>query len=390
MLALLIIAILLLAGCAQREGASPEITATPPAAPAATAISTEIPPATTAVSTEAPTVIPDPTAACPLPSGDTALYVNREQGYCLLYPSYFTAQVDATRPGNILQLTGPREEPEPKQQETAAVLLFISLNGPPEGMDSRQYAARWLELYAPGTQLVGEEAAIGGQAAVVVGGLPGFTPQQGAFIVTPQGRYTLFLTPQPGDIPELSEHASLGWATVTASIVFFEPQAEYSYKRAEDVCPEESAEARLLSDLTTGYCLLYPADFELDPDIPGRIIGGPILGSEQGFENIRTSLAVGTLGYEEGQTPLEALQPRMDTVNAASVEETTIAGYPAITFRGPSEPWTHRQAFIGVDGLIYTIVAQPEEPERFAAGIPYLEEVWDMAVETLVFFTPWR
>jgi hypothetical protein len=275
-------------------------------------------------------------------------------------------------------------------QETAGVVMFISLNGPPEGLASRQYAARWLELYAPGMPLDEQEALIGGQAATIVSDLPGFTAQQGAFVVTPLGRYSIFLTPQPGDIPELSEHASLAWETVTGSIVFFEPQAESAYRRAEEVCPAASGEANLLIDQTTGYCLLYPADFEPDPDIPGRVIGGPVLGSEQGFDNIRTSLAVGTFSMLAEETLMEILQPRMDTVVPGSVEETTIAGYPALTFRGPTEPWTHRQAFIDVGGLVYTIVAQPEEPGRFAAGIPHLERVWEMAVSSIAFFTPWR
>jgi hypothetical protein len=316
--------------------------------------------------------------------------VNREQGYCLLYPSYFTAQIDDTRPGNILQLTGPRQEAGPKMQETAGVFMFISQNGPPEGMDSRQYAQRWMELYAPGMPFEGQDAIIGGQAGTVLYGLPGFTAQQGAFVVTPHGRYSLFLTPQPGDIPELTEEASLAWDTVTNSIVFFEPQGESGYTRAEDVCPAATEEGQLLTDLTTGYCLLYPADFELDPDIPGRVIGGPVLGSEQGFENIRTSLAMGTFSMLQGERLMDIIQARMDTVVPGSIEETTIAGYPAVTFRGPSEPWTHRQAFIDAGGIVYTIVAQPEEPERFAAGIPYLERAWDMAVETVAFFTPWR
>jgi hypothetical protein len=392
---------ILAAGCAQRGATVPEGTATQ-AVPAATtgaatevptaipATPTEVPAATTAAPTDTATAVPDPTAACPQPSGDTALYVNREHGYCLLYPSAFTAEVDTTRSGGILQLTGPQEEPGPKQQEVATVLLFISLNGPPEGMDSIQYTARWFELYAPGMELDGQDASIGGQPATIAEDLPGFTRQRGAFIVAPHGRYTIFLTPQPGEIPELSEAASLAWETVTGSIVFFEPDAESAYVRAEDVCPEATAEASLLTDYTTGYCFLYPAGFEPDPDIPGRIIGGPVLGSEQGFEDISTSLAIGTFGMLDGQTLMEVLEPRMETIVPDSIEETTIAGHHALTFRGPTEPWTHRQAFVDVDGIIYTIVAQPDEPEHFSAGAPYLEEVWDLALETLAFFTPWR
>lgn len=116
---------------------------------------------------------------------------------------------------------------------------------------------------------------------------------------------------------------------------------------------------------------------------------GPVIGNEEGFGDIRTSLAVGTFVVPEGQTPMDILQERMgadgSAVDHATLEETTMAGYTAVVFRGPRQPWTHRKAFVGVDGMIYTIVAQPEEPERFAEGMPYLEEVWDMGVESLGF-----
>jgi hypothetical protein len=80
----------------------------------------------------------------------------------------------------------------------------------------------------------------------------------------------------------------------------------------------------------------------------------------------------------------------MDSVNPDTLVETVIAGNQALIFQGPHEPWTHRQAFISVNGMIYTIVAQPEEPERYTQGIPYLERAWNLAVDSLAFFTPWR
>jgi hypothetical protein len=344
------------------------------------------------VMTENPNSDVDPSVVCPTPSDERLLYLNVRAGYCFLYPDYFTAQVDTTQPGEIVQLIGPRQEPVPKMQELMGTFVYISLNGLPEGMDSQQYASRWLSLYAPEEEKEWESATIGGLPAVIVSDLPGFTPQKGAFIVTPEGRYTIFLSPQPEDFPELAEHASLVWETVVGTMVFFKPQLDLSatYIRAEDVCPQASTETILLTDLTKGYCSLYPADFDLDPSIPGRIVAGPVLDNREGFGLIRTSLAVGTLGYFPGQSPLIAVHERMETVDPNTVVETMIAGHEAVVFRGPNDPWTHRQAFISVDGMIYTLVAQPEEPERYPQGMEYLERMWNMVVDTLAFFTPWR
>jgi hypothetical protein len=329
---------------------------------------------------------------CPKPSNGRLLYLNPGAGFCFLYPDSFSAQIDSNQPGGILRLIGPRQEPGPKMQEALGTFLNISLNGPSEGMDSQQYASKWLSLYAPEMEPHGESVTIAGQQALIFIDLPGFTPQRGAFIVTPDSRYTIFLSPQPEDIPELAEHASLVWDTVTESLVFFKPAVDLAstYRRAEDVCPQASSETKLLTNYNNGYCLLYPADFDLDPTIPGRIMGGPVLDNKEGFGQIRTSLAVGTLGYLPGQSPLVALHPRMDSVNPETLVETVIAGHQALIFHGPHEPWTHRQAFISVNGMIYTIVAQPEEPERYTQGIPYLERAWNLAVDSLAFFTPWR
>ncbi|MFU8773242.1 MAG: hypothetical protein ACNA8H_12585 [Anaerolineales bacterium] len=388
LLAFILAVSLMLTGCALSPPISQEGKLSLPSATEPSSIVTKH----AAVVTENPDPYVDPTTVCPTPSNGRLLYLNPGAGFCFLYPESFSAQIDPNQPGEIVQLLGPQQELGPKTQESLRTFLNVSLNGPSDGMDSQQYASMWLSLYAPEIELQGESATIGGQPAEILSGLPGFTPQRGAFIVTPDGRYSIFLSPQPEDVPELAEQASLVWETVTESLVFFKPPVDLAakYKRAEDACPQASTEMELLTDYALGYCLLFPADFDIDPTIPGRLVGGPVLDNREGFGQIRTSLAVGTLGYFPGQSPLVTLHSRMDSVDPDTLVETRIAGLPAVIFRGPREPWTHRQAFISVDGMIYTIVAQPEEPERYAQGMPYLERAWNLMLDSLAFFTPWR
>jgi hypothetical protein len=283
-----------------------------------------------------------------------------------------------------------RQTPEPKMQETIGVVLTVALNGLADGMDSKQYAARWLELFAEGEQLQPQEATIGGLPAVVVSGLPGYTAQLGAFIATKDSRYTIILFPQPEMVPELEENARLVWKTVTESIVFFTPQGEHYYIRPEAVCPKETDNQRLYLNIAQGYCLLYPADFKLNPQFTGRFEGGPVLGNVEGFGDVQTSLTMGSYGYWPDQNLRQVLQPRMDKVDASSLQDTKIGGHPAIIFRDLVGPWASRQAMIQVNGAVYTIVAQPFEPQRFPDGMDYLNRLWTTVTNSLEFFTSWK
>ena len=232
LLSLLLLALLALAGCTQSSGEMPGSTSTSlPASPTPVPPTDALPSPT--VTQPPPTATPDPLAACPLPSGDTALNVNREDGYCLLYPSAFSAQIDTEQPGKALVLLGKPQEAGPKMQEILTPRLTIALNGPPEGMDGRTYAAKWIEMFAQGAEVEQQDATIGGQPAVVANGLPGFVPQRSAFVVTPDARYTITVFPKPELVPDLADQTSQVWDTVTSSIVFFKPQCEHPYVSSE-------------------------------------------------------------------------------------------------------------------------------------------------------------
>jgi hypothetical protein len=213
--------------------------------------------------------------------------------------------------------------------------------------------------------------------------------QRSAFVVANGEKYQITLSPQPEDMPELAESASLGWDTVTKSIVFFPPQSPPEVKHPDQVCPKESAEMRQYRDDVNGYCFLYPADFAPDSQFPGMIKGGPVLGQWEAGD-IRTYVAAGTFGYFPEQTPRQVLEPRLDLIDAASVQDATIGGYPAVVFRSFQGPWPSRQAIIVVNGNVYTLVGEPWDPEKYPDGIPYLDRLWEAITTSMTFFDPWR
>ncbi len=345
--------------------------------------------------TDAPTIIPDPTgtpdpvALCPEAGEGESQYISLENGYCMVYPEGFELRDDPQSPQLGVDLIGPLLDPD--AFETIAVFMQIEFTGPAEGLDSRAYADRWQELFlAKMGRLPQERAVLDGDEGVVLRGIPGFTAQRGIFIVVNENKYRLTLSPQPEDFPELTDPANQVWDTVTGSIHFFPPQNDRPLRRAEDVCPLANGDTLGLVVQIEGYCLLYPADFSLDPDFSDRIVGGPLIDDIEPWGEIYTSLTLGTFGYFNVESPVELLEPRMDTIEPGSIEEVIIGGNPAVIFRNTAGPWASRQAMILVDGFIYTIVAQPFEPGRYPDGMPFLDRLWETVTGSLNFFDPWK
>lgn len=375
-----------------------------PAGPAEPAVSsTSIPATEVAAMTPAPlpevTPIPDPTATvqpsataapasaanCPTPTASARLYTSEAEGWCFLYPAALTPQETPARPHEATFLSAPLD---PTAMESMVVRLTASANGPADGMSSGHYASAWLDLNMPGRDPLEQFIEIDGQQAVVLDNLPGYGPEQGAFIVANDRRYQIIVSPQIADAGEMAQLAQETWDTVTQSLVFFPPQADYSIIRPQEVCPTASGDATLHTNLRDGFCLLLPAGFAVDPDFTQRFIGGPEMGPVADFGSVRPSLAVAPFAIG-GQTEA-ALAPISDQIDPASVVSTTIAGNPAVVYDFTGGPWRQRSAQILVGDSIYTIVAQPWDATLFPQGMADIERLWQGVVDSLAFFTPWR
>lgn len=338
----------------------------------------------------------DPLAACPKPTGETQLYVNLDDGYCLLYPNGFTVQATiGIPPLPTLNITGAQViTPGPKQQEGSFnAAMSIVRNGPPEGMDSQTYVAQWLERFAPSMSLPQDAITIGGIPAVRVRNIPSYGSVLGAFVVSPYARYSINLTPEPEfSDPALANQANLVWDTVINSLVFLEPQKDMGYISSPQVCPQAREGETGYINQIDGYCMVYPSDFGEDSTFPGRIIGGPILGDTADFKDVQTNLMVGTFGIANGQTPRDYLsQLPEDYFDPASIADVTIGNSPAVVYTNLAGPWKSRNAFIVLpSGGVYTIVSQPDDPGLFPEGVPYLNRLFNSVEGSLQFFTPWR
>ena len=373
----------ILAACRPAAAPTPAPTlpaATPPQKP----VEQPAPPATAA---PAPPPAPDPAALCPQPGADQAVYLSRENGFCFLYPAGFAPQPDFTRPQAAVILMGPAENPG--AMETIVASLSVAYNGPADGLDSQAYVAKWKSLYQGGADLPTEPVTLGGQAGQMVSDLPGgYASQRAGLVVAGGFKYQVTLQPQPKDSPILAETAQRVWDTVTQSLVFFPPEAAGPVVRPDDVCPAATADTQLWISEAGGFCLLYPADYQMDPDFVGRIIGGPVLADTTDWGQIRTSITLAT--YDQPPAALEqALTPPTEQIDPASVQSVTIGGAPAILYDFTGGPWRQRTASIVARNSVYTLVG-PWDGGAFPGSEAEAEKLWGTVTGSMAFFDKWR
>lgn len=395
----LIIGLLMLAACAPAGApviATAVVEPAQPASPTAAMQPDAIQPtATPTAPLPTPAPVPtqpeiDPAALCPAPTNGMTAHIDAAHGYCFLYPSDLTLQADPQRPDDVTIIVGQPLDPPEKAMESPRVTFAIAFNGPADGLDSAAYAARWQEYFTPGLDLAFQDTTtLAGEPVPTTEDLDGLFAGRGAFAVVDGFKYMLSLHPLPGDIPELEAEATQLWETVTNSLVFFPPQQEQTVVRPADVCPTETPGTRLLVDEAGGYCLLVPADFDPDPDFPGRILGGPELGPVSGFDSLRASLSVGMFYLGESDASVY-LRPTSEQIDPASVQRTTIAGQPAVVYDFTGGPWRQRNAQIVAGDSIYTFVAQPWDQEMFPQAQADVERLWQAATGSIAFFDRWN
>jgi hypothetical protein len=339
---------------------------------------------TPALATAAPI---NPADICPVPSGDTLSYISAEAGFCLLYPASYRVYTGEALPGLVVGFGGAPLDPT--AMEPISVGIEVAYNGPAEGMTSLQYAQKWVELYGEGMVSAPVETMIGGVAAAVVANVPGYLSQRVGFVVINNARYTISLSPPPEDFPALSGEAAQTWETIIGSIVFFPPTVVLS-RIGPEVCPSPTADTRLHIVEREGYCMLYPADFELEPTFSAGFVGGPVVAVLDTFGELRPELIFGWVGPAGGQTPRQAAEGVLSQADPASVVDVSVNGWPAVQYLYTAGPIPARSAHIVANDQVYTIVNQPYDPTLYPGAIPYLDRVWNTVTQSVTFFDVWR
>ena len=210
-----------------------------------------------------------------------------------------------------------------------------------------------------------------------------------AYVVAGSHRYTIGVQPSPPMNADVEWPAENAWNTVMGSIVFFEPDNPIPWTDPDYVCPQAGDGTQQHINYAEGFCFLVPDGWERDETFASGFIGGPVVGDVFG-QPYRPNLVMASFGPSGGDTPMDVLQGRIEFIDQSSLEETTIGGAPAVVFIDPREPVASRQAMIGANGMLYTIVNQPIDEEAFPGTHPWVDEIWDSVTGTVQFFTPFR
>ncbi len=158
-------------------------------------------------------------------------------------------------------------------------------------------------------------------------------------------------------------------------------------------CPTAGAGQALYVSRENGYCFLYPAAFDMQPDQlrPAQVVNllGP--GISYGQEGVAVNLTVASNGPADGLDSrayagkwLTAY--RMDP-NLA-IEPFELNGQTAALIDNlPGGMFNQRQAFVAANGFKYqlTLSPRPEDEPQLAEAA---EEAWDLMTRSLTLFAP--
>lgn len=332
--------------------------------------------------------IPFRASACPTPDADTLLYASPDNGFCFLYPAEYAPAAYMERPEDGVTIA-----------ESGGAFSFVSLsvtyNGPADMGDSEEYYEEWnAQLNTVENEPLSipevNKSQLNDYEAVVAYGLPaGMGQSRRAFLVEGESRYSIYLTPDTA--PGFEDPAvDALWETVTESVVLFGAAPDKDYIYPEDVCPEEEPNTNLLINEAEGYCFLYPFDYQTTELFAGGVEGGPVLDRQDNIGEIRNRIVVSLAGPAAGNTAEDIMEPRMQVIDEATIEDMEMVEYDGLRFIDERGPYQSRQAVIVANGFQYTIVQQPYDTVAFPEATGEFEELWGTVTGSIAFFDPFR
>ena len=310
--------------------------------------------------------VKEPGTTCPAGTVDLTRFLNGQDGYCLLYPTWYRASVQ--QPGAAV-ISGLKLGGEEEQVE---VFMTIDKLGSADGLSAEEIANRQLsEVEASGIDLDWGSVDLGGESAVMADGVPGIFPVRQAFVVHEDIAYVLTLSPLDDSMPAVSREADLLWEAVVSSFTFIEESEEMSTGPQEDCKPS----SEFVGDVTV-------------PDGTEFVIGTSFVKTWRmrnngtcTWDSTYQFVQVDTSGYSlvayPHEIPLPETKPGEEVDISVTVELTTEAPphtqqVAQFQMRSPSG------AYFG-DAPFIKIVVKPETAgDRFGdAGSSFTGLVWN-------------
>jgi hypothetical protein len=152
------------------------------------------------------------TGACPSETADLKLFMNTDDGYCLLYPAE-----DIPNPPYLI-IINPNGMPGDVPGDAWVQISAEEASG----RTAEQVANEQIAEAGDGFNITRDEILIDGKRAIVVDGLPGPDSWRKVFIVANDHLYTLFFLPWAPNAAGFSQLEKL-YSTVINSLHFLPP-----------------------------------------------------------------------------------------------------------------------------------------------------------------------
>jgi hypothetical protein len=204
------------------------------------------------------------TGACPPETTDLKLFINADDGYCLLYPAE-----DTPNPPYLI-IINPNGMPGDVPGDAWVQISAEEVSG----RTVEQVVNEQIAEAGDGFNITREQILIDGKQAIVVDGLPGPDSWRKVFIIANDHLYTLFFLPWAPNADGFSQLEKL-YSTVINSFHFSPPSSvtETTWKT--------------YTNAQVGFSIQYPSNWQ-EEDLPDEVGGQRhhivLKGSEGGVE----------------------------------------------------------------------------------------------------------
>jgi hypothetical protein len=359
-------------------------------------------PTTEIVASQTP--LPEPTEitirpddVCLTPGEGQTLFISEAGGYCFLLPDSFSASRDL---GLDISAVGPTLATFGMNR--LALILEFNVLGAPGGageLDAQGWGARVASENSSDEFQLTVEPYVFGEIeleGVRVGPFPGLVGSEAVFVRTHDTLYSITVYPDRESYPDYLDQVEGLWAEIDATMRFFTPmETGVEYKTERDVCPAEQADTQFVIDLTEGWCALIPESWKEDVEFRflGRFIGGPNIGEFWPGQPPYANIVIGFGGPAVDITLEQRVEFRMNANGRPDLIQRSsaiIGGFPAEILDSQDGPHPDRVALIHASGFLYSVLGQPFDIVAFPDAQPELEAAWDVIINSIQFFEPYR
>jgi hypothetical protein len=272
---------------------------------------------------------------------------NPRHGYCLRYPDQY--KVEKPNDGEtILLIGGPLNATDPR----------VHINVQAAGGRTAAEAADQVAADFAGFDIARSTAMVAGEEAVVLDKLPGQEINRRVLFVHEDSLYDLMFMPADEAVGESFAGMQTLYQAVLDTFTLI-PRTE----ALVDDCLQPDEDTLLLRDEAQGFCLLYPADYEVEQTSDSQTL--IYFGSPMDVEHPKVFIEMTDAAGRTAEQAAEEARAELETsVPGSGVEQSfgwTLGYEPAMALENVPGQDISRQLFAVHDGRLYKLTFVPAD-----------------------------